>query len=212
MPNIHSLRTDYTKQHLVEEHLATNAIRQFETWWNEAINNSVVEPNAMTLCTTSTKDNMPNARIVLLKEWNEKGFVFFSNYESDKAEQMKSNPNVCLLFFWKEMERQIKINGSVSKVSAEESNAYFSSRPLSSQIAAWASTQSKKINNRQVLEDNYKHFEEKFATQVPTPPHWGGYFVEATSIEFWQGRASRLHDRILYTKDNDTWSIERLAP
>jgi pyridoxamine 5'-phosphate oxidase len=210
--SIADIRKDYALHSLNENDIAADPIEQFTRWWNDAINSKVIEVNAMTLA-TSTKDGKPSARIVLLKDYDERGFVFYTNYESHKGKELDENPNAALIFFWKEIERQIRIEGTVEKVSAEESDAYFNSRPEGSRIAAWASPQSKKINNRNLLEQNVNNYKEEFKNSIPRPPHWGGYRVMPLKIEFWQGRTSRLHDRIEFTKSSEgSWKAERLAP
>jgi len=214
MPStIADIRKDYKLKSLLEKDVATNPVRQFDTWWQEALNSEIDEVNAMTLATASA-DGIPAARIVLLKGYDEYGFVFFTNYESFKGMQLAENPRACLVFFWKELERQIRITGLVEKVSAEESDAYFNSRPEGSRIGAWVSPQSQVIANREWLEDQEKKYIGNLAAQpLKRPDHWGGYRVKPISIEFWQGRSNRLHDRIQYTLQGDNkWIIERLAP
>ncbi len=210
--DIANIRTDYKLKSLTEEDVKADAMEQFTQWWNEALQSDIYEVNAMTLATAG-KDGRPSARIVLLKGYDRNGFVFFTNYGSTKGKEIAENPLACLLFFWKELERQVKIEGSIEKVSAAESDEYFFSRPEGSRIGAHTSPQSKPIANRQVLEDRYLELTEEFkGKNIPRPENWGGYIVKPTSMEFWQGRPSRLHDRILYTKVNETWKIERLAP
>ena len=166
----------------------------------------------MTLA-TSSKDGKPSARIVLLKGFDERGFVFFTNYESNKGKALDENPNAALIFFWKEIERQVRIEGVIEKISAAESDEYFFSRPEGSRIGAWASPQSKIIKNRNILEENVQRFSNEFKNSIPRPPHWGGYRVMPELIEFWQGRSNRLHDRIQYTKTGSgSWKVDRLAP
>lgn len=212
MQSISHLRKEYQLKSLSEDDVNNNPIVQFETWWKEAVNAEIVEVNAMTLATAST-DGVPSARIVLLKEFTEKGFVFYTNYESYKAQQLAENPRASLLFFWKELERQIRITGLVEKVSEEESDAYFNSRPIGSRIGASASPQSHTIENRQWLEQKVKETEDKWNDETKRPSFWGGYRVKPVIIEFWQGRPSRLHDRIQYTLlENGGWMKERLAP
>jgi pyridoxamine 5'-phosphate oxidase len=214
MPStIADIRKDYKLKSLLENDVAANAIRQFDIWWQEALNSEIDEVNAMTLATASA-DGVPAARIVLLKAYDEQGFVFFTNYESFKGMQLAENPRVCLVFFWKELERQVRITGLVEKTSAEESDAYFNSRPVGSRIGAWTSPQSQVIVNREWLEEREAKYSKEFAAQpLARPAHWGGYRVKPISIEFWQGRSNRLHDRILYTLQGDNkWIIERLAP
>ena len=211
--SIADIRRDYSHKSLSEKDADANAIKQFEKWWNEAVDSKIDEANAMTLATSSI-DGLPSARIVLLKEFNEKGFVFFTNYESYKAQQLAENPKACLVFFWKELERQIRITGLIQKISGTDSDQYFNSRPESSRIGAWASPQSRVIESRNWLDEKFNELVNKMeGTEIKRPPHWGGYIVKPVVIEFWQGRPSRLHDRIQYTlDDNGEWKIERLAP
>ncbi|MFT4154322.1 pyridoxamine 5'-phosphate oxidase [Parafilimonas sp.] len=210
--NIAGIRKDYSLLSLDEANIAANAIEQFTRWWNDALQSETEEVNAMTL-STATKDGKPSARIVLLKDYDEKGFVFFTNYKSHKGRELAENPYAALTFFWKKMERQVRIEGMTDKVSDAESNAYFISRPEGSRIGAWASPQSAIIENRAILESNMAHYTNEFKNSIPRPPHWGGYRVMPLKIEFWQGRSNRLHDRILYTKTNEgSWKAERLAP
>ena len=210
---IADIRKEYKLQTLNKMDVDENPINQFGKWWAEAMQSNIDEVNAMTLATADL-DGKPSARIVLLKGFDEKGFVFFSNYQSHKAKDMESNARVSLLFFWKELERQIRIEGTVSKISGAESDAYFKSRPQGSKIGAWASPQSRVISSRKIIEANVSEVEENFAgNEIERPPHWGGYVVKPALIEFWQGRASRLHDRIQYIKqEGANWKIERLAP
>jgi pyridoxamine 5'-phosphate oxidase len=221
---IADIRKDYKLASLEEADVAANPIDQFTRWWNEAVASQIDEVNAMTLATANAA-GVPAARIVLLKGYNPNGFIFFTNYESDKGKNLAQNPHAALVFFWKELERQIRIEGAVEKVSAEESDRYFNSRPASSRIGAWASPQSAVIENRMVIEQNVERYSSIFANDsIERPDHWGGYIVKPTSIEFWQGRSSRLHDRIKYTLENSaynaatdtrsdaSWKIERLAP
>jgi pyridoxamine 5'-phosphate oxidase len=211
--NIAAIRREYQMQSLLEQDISENPFEQFNYWWDEAVKSEIDEVNAMTLATASPT-GMPSARIVLLKSVSAEGFVFFTNYKSLKGKELEENPNACLVFFWKELERQIRITGSVEKVSAAESDAYFGWRPEGSRIGAWASPQSSVIASRETIEKNLLEFEEKFAgTEIPRPVHWGGYIVKPTVMEFWQGRPNRLHDRIQYTKlQGAGWKIERLAP
>ena len=211
--NIGAIRRDYSHKSLSENDVDANAISQFGKWWEEAVNSKIDEVNAMTLATASI-DALPSARIVLLKEFNERGFVFFTNYESYKAQQLAENPKACLVFFWKELERQVRITGLIEKITAKQSDDYFQSRPESSRIGAWASPQSRVIEDRQWLDEKFNELvKEMEGTSISRPPHWGGYIVKPVVIEFWQGRPSRLHDRIQYTlEENGEWKIERLAP
>ncbi|MBB1286119.1 pyridoxamine 5'-phosphate oxidase [Flavisolibacter sp. BT320] len=211
--SIADLRNEYSSQTLLENDVATDPIAQFEKWWDQVLASEISEPNAMTLASASA-DGFPSARIVLLKGFDARGFVFYTNYKSYKALQLEENPKACLVFFWKELERQVRISGIVARVSEEESDVYFNSRPVGSRIGAWASPQSQPIENREWLEQVFENKKEQFRDgNVPRPPHWGGYLVKPVIVEFWQGRFSRLHDRIQYTLDeNGAWRIERLAP
>ena len=210
--SIADIRKDYKLRSLLEDDVLSDPIEQFTSWWSEAINSKIEEVNAMTLATAST-DGVPSARIVLLKGLTKEGFIFFTNYNSDKGKQLETNPKAALVFFWKELERQVRIEGTVSKVSKEESEAYFASRPIASQIGAWASPQSTVIPGRNLLEENVHKYKDQFGEEnIPKPPHWGGYIVKPFKMEFWQGRRSRLHDRILYTLENNNWIKSRLAP
>jgi pyridoxamine 5'-phosphate oxidase len=213
MRAIADLRKDYTRESLSEKDVSSNAIRQFDKWWSEAVAASIDEVTAMTLATASP-DGIPSARIVLLKEYDDRGFTFFTNYNSYKGRQLEENPRACLVFFWKELERQVRITGVVEKVSEEESRAYFERRPLGSRLAALASPQSEVIETREWLEKKVEQLSGKFKEDaVPKPEYWGGYRVKPISVEFWQGRPNRLHDRLQYTLDeNGGWKIERLAP
>ena len=209
--SIADIRKDYQLKSLSELEVNSNPFSQFSSWWDDAVQSEIDEVNAMTL-STITNEGRPSSRIVLLKGFDAKGFIFFSNYNSSKAQQISSNSHVSLLFFWKELERQIRIDGVCSKVSAEESDAYFHSRPIGSRLGAWASPQSEKIKDREVLVQRLASVTQEFGLDVPRPPHWGGYHVVPTRIEFWQGRSNRLHDRILYEQKELSWQISRLAP
>jgi pyridoxamine 5'-phosphate oxidase len=211
--DISSIRRDYQMASLDESSSAANPLDQFEHWWEAAIQSNIDEVNAFTLCTIGL-NGAPTARVVLLKGFTPEGFVFFSNYESNKGKEIEANPMVAMNFFWKELERQVRITGTIKKISTQESEKYFHSRPLASQIGAWSSPQSKVIPNREYLEGLMEANVEKYKDGiVPLPPHWGGYIVHPTSIEFWQGRSSRLHDRLRYTLQADhSWIKERLAP
>jgi len=211
--NIADIRKEYKLQTLAENDVLKDPIAQFDKWWQEAVQSDIDEVNAMTLATASA-DGMPDARIVLLKGFDTKGFSFFTNYNSSKGHQLLENPRATLVFFWKELERQVRISGLVSLVSEKISEEYFNSRPEGSRLGAWASPQSEVIENREWLEDNEKKLREEWnGTSVTRPPHWGGYLVKPVRVEFWQGRPSRLHDRILFSlQTNGQWKIQRLAP
>lgn len=210
--SISSIRKDYQLQSLSESDVKQDPIEQFGKWWDEAIASSIDEVNAMTLSTV-TAEGKPSARIVLLKGFDERGFVFFTNYESNKGAQLTANPFASLVFFWKELERQVRIEGICEKVSEQESDDYFHSRPIGSQLGACASPQSRVIESRRVIENNLEKLQDQYREmEIPRPAHWGGYRVVPQAIEFWQGRSSRLHDRIKYTKENQSWKIVRLAP
>ncbi len=212
MITLAELRNDYARGSLDEQHVDADPIRQFQLWFQQALDAQVPEPNSMTLATVD-EQGQPSARIVLVKGADERGFVFFTNYESRKGHDLAINPRASLLFYWIELERQVRIEGKVEKTSAHESDAYFASRPLGSRIGAWASEQSREIAGRTLLEEREKAFAERFGDHPPRPPHWGGYRLVPAKIEFWQGRPSRLHDRILYTRNADaSWQISRLAP
>ncbi len=206
------LRKDYSLSGLVEKDLARDPFRQFEKWFQEAEAAKIHEPNAMTLA-TATRDGRPSARTVLLKGLDGRGFVFYSNYESRKGRELEANPQATLLLPWLALERQVIIEGTVTKVPREESETYFHSRPRASQLGAWVSQQSAIISGRSVLEDSMKLLEQKYAGRdVPLPPHWGGWRLLPETVEFWQGRRSRLHDRLRYRRGKDGWTVERLAP
>jgi pyridoxamine 5'-phosphate oxidase len=211
--NLASLRKDYRQQTLLESDVDRDPLQQFQIWFQQALDSEIAEPNAMTLATASLQGK-PSARIVLLKGIQDNGFVFFTNYDSKKGRQIHDNPFGCLVFFWKELERQVRIEGVLEKISAADSDAYFSTRPYDSQVGAWSSPQSKVIENRAVLEKNVSDYTAKFQPDhIKRPDHWGGYVLKPTLVEFWQGRAGRLHDRLQYRKDKPgTWLLERLAP
>ena len=212
MNTIADIRKDYKLRSFLEAEAAANPFEQFTSWWNDALASNIDEVNAMTLATVNAAGK-PSARIVLLKGISEDGYEFYTNYESDKAKEIAGNNNVAIVFFWKELERQIRIEGTVKKVAAAVSDAYFNSRPADSKIGAWSSPQSKTISSRGILEDNIIANKTKFEGEVITrPPFWGGYIVEPVLFEFWQGRTSRLHDRIEYVKDKNKWIKRRLAP
>lgn len=210
--DIAALRKEYTQAELDENSIHTNPFLQFEQWFQEALKSQLNEPNAMSVATVD-EDGQPFQRTVLLKTFNEDGFVFYTNYTSRKAQQLESNPKISLLFPWYDLERQVAITGSVVKVSAKESLTYFLTRPRGSQLGAWVSNQSEVITSRSILEMKLAEMKNKFKEgKIPLPDHWGGYRVVPDSIEFWQGRPNRLHDRILFTKTTDNWKISRLAP
>ncbi len=211
--DIADMRKHYTKGVLTEDSVLNNPIDQFKSWFKETAIGEVVEPNAMIIATVD-KDNIPSARTVLLKEIDPEGFLFYTNYSSDKAKDISVNPNVSLVFLWKEIERQVRITGVAEKITTSRSEEYFHKRPKGSQIGAWVSPQSSVIENRNVLEERLKEVESKYKDEeiLPLPDFWGGYIVKPTAIEFWQGRPSRLHDRLRYKLEDGNWKIERLAP
>ena len=212
MSTIADLRREYASRALGEDQADADPIRQFAEWFEEAANAQILDVNAMTLATT-TPDGDPDARIVLLKGFDDDGFVFFTNYESAKGRELEMTPRACLLFFWVELERQVRITGSVTKVSKAESDEYFHSRPVESQIGAWASAQSTIVADRAQLEARDAAMAAQYAGQVvPLPAFWGGYRVAPEKVEFWQGRPSRLHDRLLYTRAAGGWTRSRLSP
>lgn len=210
---ISELRKEYRLQSLLEKNVDNNPVKQFEIWWQQALESDIAEPNAMTLATSSASGK-PSARIVLLKGIRENGFIFFTNYDSRKGKQIQENPFVCLVFLWKELERQVRIEGEITKISDKESDEYFFKRPVESRIGAWSSPQSQVITDRETLEKSVLDNSNKFKGQnIPRPQNWGGYIVKPTLIEFWQGRPGRLHDRLQYTvSKNGIWKIDRLAP
>ncbi|BAB73205.1 pyridoxamine 5'-phosphate oxidase [Anabaena sp. FACHB-709] len=210
---IADLRKDYTLEGLSEIEVDPNPFIQFKKWFEQALAAQLPEPNAMTIA-TSTPDGQPSARMVLLKDFDEQGFVFFTNYNSRKGQELAENPQAALVFWWAELERQVRISGRVEKVSESESDYYFYSRPANSRLGAWVSNQSEIIASREVLEQRMQEFQHKYENQeIPRPAHWGGLRVIPSEIEFWQGRSSRLHDRLLYTLLNDhSWEIHRLSP
>ena len=206
------LRIDYGLGSLDEAQVARNPMEQFARWWDEVEKAKIVEPNAMTLATVDAA-GAPAARVVLLKAFDARGFSFFTNYQSRKGRELESNPRAALVLYWQLLERQVRIEGSVEKVSREESEAYFNTRPLAARIGAWVSRQSDVIASRQWLEQRQRELTERYGENVPLPDFWGGYRVVPHAIEFWQGRPSRLHDRIRYTRQqDDSWRIERLSP
>ncbi len=211
--NVAALRKDYQFQGLSETDADRNPFKQFQVWFDQALAAQLPEPNAMTVATV-TKSGKPRARVVLLKNFDERGFVFYTNYHSHKGQELADNPQAGIAFWWAELERQVRIEGRVLKVSDRESDEYFHSRPFNSRLGAWASEQSQVIESREVLEQRLQDLKTKYENQdIPRPPHWGGFRVIPTAIEFWQGRPSRLHDRLLYSLlDDGSWQIERLSP
>jgi pyridoxamine 5'-phosphate oxidase len=212
--SIADLRQNYTLAGLSETDVAADPIQQFQVWFQQALDANLIEPNAMTLA-TATPDGKPTARIVLLKQVSERGFVFYTNYESQKGQQLIANPYAALVFLWDKLERQVRIEGKVEQLQPTESEAYFHSRPRASQLGAWASDQSRVIRDRKVLEQKLTNLNTQYGedTTIPLPPHWGGFCVIPNRIEFWQGRPSRLHDRLVYDLQTDgSWQIQRLAP
>ena len=212
LSNLNNLRKEYKLNMLSEDSVTSNPFNQFKIWFDEILKIDLIEPNAVILA-TANKKSKPSVRVVLLKSFDEKGFVFFTNYKSRKGKELKVNPAASLLFFWPEIERQIRIEGKVKVVSREESEKYFHSRPGESQIAAWVSDQSSVIPNRNFLETKFVELKKKFGdAEIPLPDYWGGYRLIPDSFEFWQGRENRLHDRICYRKEKNKWKIFRLAP
>lgn len=211
--SLSELRREYTLAGLNEADIDHNPFKQFGKWFEQALSASVDEPNAMTLA-TATPDGKPSARIVLLKDFDEHGFVFYANYESRKGQELAENPHAALVFYWIELERQVCISGRASRVTRQESESYFHSRPEGNQLGAWASHQSQVIEGREVLENRLNQVMKEYAGEtIPVPPYWGGYRLAPDSIEFWQGRPDRLHDRIRYRlRPDKSWLIERLSP
>lgn len=213
MKNIADIRKDYMLKSFDEKDAKANPFDQFDIWWQDAIASNIDEVNALNLCTVDASGK-PSGRIVLLKGYDRDGFVFFTNYQSRKGQELLANPQACMIFFWKELERQVRIDGRIEKVTDQENDTYFFSRPVGSQVGAWSSPQSSIIENRQVIENNVKHYQQVFSNQpITRPPHWGGYRVIPYQVEFWQGRSSRLHDRLQYRLTEDgNWQLVRLAP
>ena len=210
--SINNLRREYKLNKLSEETVQKNPVKQFEIWFEDVIKTRLYQQNAMILSTASKK-NMPTTRVVLLKGFSNLGFKFFTNYASSKGKDLKQNSKASLLFYWAELERQVRIEGKIKRLSRSESQKYFDSRPIESRIAAWASDQSKIVPDRNYLESRYKMFKEKFSgKKIPLPRNWGGYILVPTYFEFWQGRENRLHDRVCYKKQKGKWKIIRLAP
>jgi pyridoxamine 5'-phosphate oxidase len=211
-PSIGDLRRDYTRARLDEGSLAPDPLVEFARWFEEAVKAEARDPNAMTLA-TSTADGVPSARIILLKGFDERGFVFFTDYRSPKGSELVNNPRAALVFYWPELERQVRITGSTSRTDREESEAYFRSRPKGSRLSAWISHQSQVIQSRQQLDSQIPELERRYpGDDVPLPPYWGGFRLRPDAIEFWQGRTNRLHDRLRYVRDGNEWRIERLSP
>ena len=212
MPDIASIRKEYTKEKLDTGTISADPISQFDRWFQEAVTAEIPEPNAMNLATLNASGR-PSSRTVLLKGIEQLKFVFFTNYQSQKGKELEQSPVCALTFFWPELERQVRIEGTVQRIDPKRSDEYFKSRPRGAQIGAWSSPQSTPIENRSILEERYKQMEDRFKnSEVPRPNQWGGYEVDPVSIEFWQGRPNRLHDRILYLRAGNAWEIRRLAP
>lgn len=212
MPSIGDLRRDYARAKLDEASVNSDPLVEFARWFDEAVKAQVQEPNAMTLA-TATPDGAPSGRIVLLKGFDPRGFVFFTDYRSRKGSELEDNPRAALVFYWPELERQVRITGNTSRTGREESEAYYRSRPRGSRISAWVSHQSQVIASRRVLEDRLPQLDTQYpGDDVPLPPYWGGFRLRPEVLEFWQGRTSRLHDRIRYVRDGERWRIERLSP
>jgi pyridoxamine 5'-phosphate oxidase len=215
MPNLADLRQEYAQAELDRSHVADDPIEQFRDWFDEILSSEVEEPNAMTLSTTAA-DGTPSARIVLLKGLDERGFHFYTNYDSRKGTELSQTPHAALTFLWKPLERQVRVAGLAERMPPEESTEYFHSRPRGSQLGAWASPQSRVVDSRTALEDNLEAAQAQYGDQdeIPRPSHWGGYVVRPTEIEFWQGRPNRLHDRLRYRREDaqSDWTLERLAP
>ena len=212
-PDLTGLRNEYAAHGLRRADLHSDPLRQFGAWFAAALAADIRDVNAMSLA-TSTPDGKPSVRIVLLKGFDERGFAFFTNYDSEKARDLETNPHAALGFYWAQLERQVRISGAVERTSREDSAAYFHSRPIGSQLGAWASKQSEVIDARRILDSRLTEMTERFGNgEIPLPPHWGGYRVKPDKIEFWQGRPNRLHDRFRYSRRADgTWLIDRLAP
>ncbi|MGM0588418.1 MAG: pyridoxamine 5'-phosphate oxidase [Bacteroidota bacterium] len=210
--SIADIREEYTKSGLTEDQLLDDPFEMFDRWFDEAMSSEVELINAMTLATAS-QQGVPSSRIVLLKGVDERGFIFYTNYQSRKAHELLENPNCSLTIFWGELERQVRVVGKAQQISKDESREYFHSRPRESQIGAWASQQSKPLNGREELEERFKNYREKFEGQeIPLPDHWGGFVVVPSEVEFWQGRPNRLHDRFVYEQQGNSWICKRLNP
>ncbi|QIN79866.1 pyridoxamine 5'-phosphate oxidase [Rubrobacter marinus] len=212
MTDLRSLRKEYTRAGLREGDLAPDPMEQFRRWFDDALAASLHEPNAMTVA-TATPDGRPSARVVLLKGFDERGFVFYTNYEGRKGRELEANPSCALVFYWGELERQVRVEGRASRVPGEESDAYYESRPLGSRLGAWASAQSREVGERATLEERLRELEGEYeGREVTRPPFWGGYRVEPEVVEFWQGRENRLHDRLAYRRASGGWEVVRLQP
>jgi len=209
--NVADLRQEYMRAGLSEAHADRDALRQFEAWLQEAVSAGLPLPNAMTLATASAR-GVPSARVVLLKGVERGGFVFYTNYFSRKGRELDARPEASAVFLWSDLERQVRVEGRVEKVSPQDSDAYFATRPLGARLSAWASQQSERVADRPTLEESLKEMRNKYGEAPPRPPHWGGYRLLPAQVEFWQGRADRLHDRLLYRRHANGWRIERLAP
>lgn len=210
MKSIKNIRTDYVKNELNFDDLTVHPFDLFKLWMTDALE-QISEPNAFVLSTVNT-EGKPSSRVLLLRDLDDKGFNFFTNYNSQKSQDIESNPFVCMNFFWYELERQVRVSGRIEKLPSEASEDYFNSRPYESKIGAWSSPQSSVIESRKVLNKNVKDFSSQYTEDVPRPPHWGGYCIVPDKIEFWQGRSSRLHDRFVYSLEGEEWKIVRLAP
>lgn len=210
MKSIKNIRTDYVKNELNFDDLTVHPFDLFKSWMTDALEH-VSEPNAFVLSTVNA-EGKPSSRVLLLRDLDDKGFNFFTNYNSQKSQDIESNPHVCMNFFWYESERQVRVSGRIEKLPSESSEDYFNSRPYESKIGAWSSPQSSVIESREVLNKNVKDFSSQYTEDVPRPPHWGGYCIVPDKIEFWQGRSSRLHDRFVYSLEGEEWKIVRLAP
>lgn len=211
MTDLADIRRDFESSGLLESKMSSDPFDQFAAWMNEALSSNVLDANAMTLSTIGD-DGRPSARVVLLKYFDADGFCFFTNYESRKGRDLTANPQASLNFFWPQLNRQIAILGRAGKTSREMSEKYFLSRPVDSRLAAWASAQSSEIESREILEGRFDEFREKFGDEVPLPPFWGGFRLTPERFEFWQGRQNRMHDRIVYTLDDNVWHMSRLSP
>ena len=209
---LRDIRTNYQKFELAEHTVDKDPVRQLDLWLSDAIASQKSDPTAMIVSTIDQEGN-PDSRVVLLKELKSDGLIFFTNYNSKKGQQIFTNQHISVVFFWPELERQVRIKGKAEKIGTEDSELYFNSRPLESQLGAWSSPQSQIIENRQVLDDNYTHFMQYFEThEIKKPPHWGGFLIRPEYFEFWQGRSNRLHDRIVFCREDHNWTIHRLAP